>query len=73
MGRDNIRGDRDHRQDLASTLSERGAMEGFEGVAGSDLCSQGAALTAVKGTDLETPGGWVQAGDCGRGAVGTCR
>lgn len=30
-------------------------MDGFEEVVGSDLYSEGTALTAVKGTDLETP------------------
>lgn len=59
VGGDDIRGDRDHHRDLASILSEIGAMEGL-GVrgAGSDLCSQGTPLAALKGTDLETPARW---------------
>lgn len=39
VGGDDIRGGRDHLQDLASILNKIGAMDGFEGVVGSDLYS----------------------------------
>lgn len=58
------------RQDLASTLSEREVVEGFEEVTRSDLCSESIALTAV-GTWAKQATGRnlcsVQAGDGGWG------